>query len=918
MVQAAGRVRQVATIFGACLVGASLSWLAPRAARAQGQPQPSQPDEGPSSISVPKGGAGAIVKPGAPAPQQAAASTPPRPLNYTPPDYPDAAKKAGLEATVTLELDVSKDGKVAPAVVHHRAGHGFDESALAAAQKLLFEPARKPDGTPFGASIRYRYSLTLKTKEPPADEKKTPEKVVRFKGKVVASTGDTPLAGARVTVTPKGAPPITKSAEADGAFAFEGLGAGKVHVVVAALGFDPLVVDEDIEEDKVTEVTYRLTPTAAPGQGLEVNVYGDKPPREVTKRTLERAELELIPGTNGDALRALQSLPGVARPPGLAGLLIVRGSAPQDTQVFIDGTPVPIIYHFGGLSSVVPTEMLEKIDFYPGNYSAIYGRALGGIVDAGLRSPKGDGQYHGLAQADLIDFRAMLEGPIPFLKGWNFVAGGRRSFLDAWFGPVASAAGIGAAQAPVYYDYQFLAETKLSPTSKFRIAFFGADDALQLFLPKPTVDEPALSGDAGLHTAFSRLQLRFTNESGNGDRVTILSAFGHDRFDFALGPISADLQQNTVTGRFEVSKKVNRGIVVNMGVDMLAGQFAVDLRLPQVTKPGEPPNGPISVRQIQESKISGPLVSPGVYLEAELQPTDRARIVPGVRVDVSSLSSGAYVSPRLSGRYDLIHEYPKTVLKGGIGVYVQPPQPTEATPPVGSPNLVMERAVQYEVGVEQDITRKIDISVDGFYKQLDQLTYGAPYAGEANSGTGYVVGSEVLLKYKPDKHFFGWLAYTLSRSIRRDAPDLPEHLFQYDQTHILTVLGSYNFGKGWEFGARYRLISGNLVTPNVCNPAQPGCDPFRVNAILSAAAGSYVAIPFTSSYTERLPIFHALDLRVDKTWRFKSWQMTAYLDIQNAYNQQNAEGILYNYNFTQRTYVTGLPIIPSFGARAEF
>jgi hypothetical protein len=50
----------------------------------------------------------------------------------------------------------------------------------------------------------------------------------------------------------------------------------------------------------------------------------------------------------------------------------------------------------------------------------------------------------------------------------------------------------------------------------------------------------------------------------------------------------------------------------------------------------------------------------------------------------------------------------------------------------------------------------------------------------------------------------------------------------------------------------------------------------------------------------------------------KSWQMSAYLDVQNAYNHQNVEGILYNYNYTQRSYVTGLPIIPSLGVRAEF
>src|SRR5688572_13336921 len=72
---------------------------------------------------------------------------------------------------------------------------------------------------------------------------------------------------------------------------------------------------------------------------------------------------------------------------GLAGLLIVRGSAPNGTGYYVDGGDVPLIYHFGGLSSVVPTELLDRIDFYPGNFSARYGRVMGGIVDVALLSP---------------------------------------------------------------------------------------------------------------------------------------------------------------------------------------------------------------------------------------------------------------------------------------------------------------------------------------------------------------------------------------------------------------------------------------------------------------------------------------------------------------------------------------------------
>ena len=72
-----------------------------------------------------------------------------------------------------------------------------------------------------------------------------------------------------------------------------------------------------------------------------------------------------------------------------------------------------------------------------------------------------------------------------------------------------------------------------------------------------------------------------------------------------------------------------------------------------------------------------------------------------------------------------------------------------------------------------------------------------------------------LSKWKPDGRFFGWLAYTLSRSERRDNPGDALHLFQYDQTHILTVLGSYKLGRGWEVGARFRYVTGDPYTPNV-------------------------------------------------------------------------------------------------------
>ena len=67
----------------------------------------------------------------------------------------------------------------------------------------------------------------------------------------------------------------------------------------------------------------------------------------------------------------------------------------------------------------------------------------------------------------------------------------------------------------------------------------------------------------------------------------------------------------------------------------------------------------------------------------------------------------------------------------------------------------------------------------------------------------------------------------------------------------------------------------------------------------------------------RNPLFNELNVRVQKEWIFKGWQLALFLDIRNAYNQMNQEGIIYNYDFTEQSPLLGLPIIPSLGVRGQ-
>ena len=144
----------------------------------------------------------------------------------------------------------------------------------------------------------------------------------------------------------------------------------------------------------------------------------------------------------------------------------------------------------------------------------------------------------------------------------------------------------------------------------------------------------------------------------------------------------------------------------------------------------------------------------------------------------------------------------------------------------------------------------------------------------------------------------------MSKSERRDHPGDPWRLFQYDQTHILTILGSYKLPLRFQVGLRFRYASGNPFTP-VAHAY------YDVN--------SYVYVPlYGTPYSARMPDFHQLDLRVDKSFLFNRWKLLVYLDIENLYNAASVEGITYTFDYRRPRYLNGLPFLPVLGARGEF
>jgi TonB family protein len=824
------------------------------------------------------------------------AITPPTLSKFVEAVYPPQAEAERLEAEVVLALDIDAAGKVTAAEVVEPAGNGFDEAARAAALGFEFEPARR-NGRPVKSRILYRYAFHFEAPQPVAQP--APSSI---EGRALDAATERPLAGARVRLQQNRRLIAEKVLGGDGRFGFPKLDPGGYSITIEADGYLPLTVEEALSLEEQLTATYRLEQQSAEAS-VGVVVHGARPRREVTRRPIGRRELSRIPGTSGDALRAIQNLPGVARPPSLSGALVVRGNAEMTTPVFIDGMWLPNVYHFGGLSSVVPTEMIDEINFYPGNFSVRYGRALAGVVDAHLRETRDDGRYHGLLQLDLIDVRGLAEGPIPGLSGWNFIAAFRRSHIDAWLTPLLEDRDTDIEAAPVYYDYQLLADTRPTPRSYLRLGLVGADDRFRL------VDTSSATGGRienidsswGIGSIYN-----VSLDQGLSLDLTLTMARLHQRFE--LSTINVDTVAYGTIGRGELAYQMWDRAKLVLGFDVLFAPYTVEGQLPDDAGPNAPDTGSFVTSPTRRFDQSSMFLQPAVYAEFQLAPSRRTEIVSGVRLDYTDETRRVDVSPRLSARYELVHGSPSTVLKAGSGLFHQPPGLAEVVLSEEH-SLRSTRAWQNSLGIEQELSEQVELSLEGFYNVLDDLISRRPDAQGVlrydNSGVGRVVGAELMLRYKADERFFGWLSYTLSRSERTWVPGEPSRLFYLDQTHILTALASLDLGRGWEIGGRFRYVSGNLYT---------ACE----GGLFSSLSTAYLCLNGPIS-GERLPPFHQLDFRVDKRWVFSEFTLGAYLDLINAYNRTNPDFISYNFDFTQSRPQTGsLPIVPSLGLRGEF
>jgi TonB family protein len=762
-------------------------------------------------------------------------------LVFSPAELPPGETRA---SRVVLALTVGTDGKVHRVEVIQSGGERFDAAAVEAAGHLLFEPALI-DGRPAAVKIKYTYELAP-------------------------------------TPSPAPAPPRPA----------------------------PSVEDAGRAED------------SPPVQ--DVVVRGAKERRDETSVTIAAAQASKVVGTQGDPIKVLENLPGLARPSFGSGQLVVWGAAPTETRTYVDGVEVPALFHGSALRSTVNGDLVRDVTLTPGAYGADYGRAIGGMVRVETKDLPATG-VHGYAGADTLDGSAMASASL----GDRVRVGvaGRYGWIDGVLRAVDAPNVDQFFAIPRYSDYQAKLQVRLRDRESCDAVFLASNDDLTQTIPDA---DPAHARSETTSSRYQRVYLHYRYATLDGARIDVTPWIGHDTKNLgaSFGENPATLDESTLRWGLRASHRSRIGawIAMTLGVDVDGssadvrrnGSLLIPPREGDITVFGQPPGsatntdtwsaGVVDVAPYVIADLQlGPLsVSPGLRLDGFLLQTSRQTPRVGLTPSIGYEQLQAKLEPRISARLAVTD---RLSILGAAGVYSQPPDPADLSAVFGNPTLGAATADHASLGESLRLTPGLSFEVVGFYRWMSGLAVRdpspTPKLAQAllEQGVGRAYGVQMLLRQQPWHGLFGWVAYTMSRSERQDVAGGNWRLFDYDQPHVLTIVGSKELG-AWSVGARFRVASGLPRTP-------------VTGAFYDAKDDVYQPV-FGAQNSIRLPTFWQLDLRVDRSFRLgESVRMLVYVEGLNVTNRANGEEYIYNVDYTRRGTITSLPAIAVLGARVE-
>jgi hypothetical protein len=682
----------------------------------------------------------------------------------------------------------------------------------------------------------------------------------RLRGQVLAKGSRGPIVSAMVVARTVDGQQTQAETDDDGRFELA-VACGELALSVRAPGYEVPSATHDACVDSAP-LQLRLVPRPdLPVYETTVTAKRDQP-----SVALRGPELTSTPGTLGDPLRTIESLPGVAVVAWPAPIYAIRGSNPGNTGYFLDQLEVPLLFHLALGPSVIHPYFFDNLSFYPGGYPAQFGRYVAGVVSAETRAARTD-RAHVSAEVRLYDAGVLVSVPSPDGNG-AVAAAFRYSYTGVLLSLLRNDVTLS------YWDYQVRADRKVRGWALTLLAFGSGDDLSY------RLANQAFSSEYKLQ--FHRISLRGRRAVGSG-QLSVQLALGYDH---SLAPIVKNTYSITASalGVFpRISyQRTSEHWDVQVGADGQAQWYSPTTNL-----------GEAGVSDLGRKRRA---LLAGSYASATLRTGDRLTITPGLRWDSYTIDSTSrqHLGFRLSAQLALDAQ---TWLSASGGTFSQPPSLGVQLPAAQNFGLSLyglQTSWQTALGITTKRLPGAELEVTGYLQRYVLTDLRDPALLEPDPlASDFLVrrdarsyGLEIMLRRPTTERLSGWISYTLSQNQRALGGGLigPS---DWDQRHILNAVVGYRVG-AYTLGARGHYNSGRPVLVN------------------GGQAETFV----------RLPAFYQLDLRSERRFLFNAFTLTTYFEVVNVtltrevYQlSQDASGTI-----TQQSLRV---FLPSLGVRGE-
>lgn len=742
----------------------------------------------------------------------------------------------------------------------------------------------------------------------PANAGQSPAPTINIAGTVIDDRTERPLRGVLVFVEGQ-----ELSTETDTAGRFALAAPRGAHTIAASVvGYALLRADVEIAAAPL-DMTIRLSEGAG--------AYTER----VTVSGTRRGEVESAPGGGAlfgreletlrglmldDPLRALQALPAASATDDFYSEFAVRGNGFRHVGLVVDGMPTRYLTHTihqitdGGSIAMVNSETLGSISLLPGGYPQRTGRRLGAQIDMTTRDGNRE-TFHGRAGLSGTSATFLGEGPLAGGRG-SWLASFRRSYLDYLIKRIEP----DAAFAFGFYDGQAKVVFDLTPRHQV---------SLTTVLGRTLFDNDEGTGDNALVAARSHSWLTaMAWRYAPGPRFTMtqrLYSTGEEFDNRNPSGGSLDAARSTDVGwRLDASMTPRDGWLVDAGADVqrLMGRGVRSRRTSAAS-------GFRLLNRFDERTGAA-----SAYAQIRVPLGARLSVTPGARVDRWSLLDTTTASPWMTAQLQITD---RTRLRTGTGIYRQFADLEQVYGIRGGGTALRpERAVHVDVGVDHSVSANTRLSLALFTRQERDVLWtpgseprrrsngtlppGFADAPWVNALSGRARGFEVMLRRDGGDGLAGWAGYGYGRN-RYTASTGELFPADFEQTHTLSLYGSYRFSSRTSLSAKFRYGSNYPIVGYIAeDPAAAVVDGTPLFHTLIGARN-----------TTRLPSYARLDVRADRAFNWGGRRLVLFAEVANTLNHRNMRNTPYGVDRTGRVFEaieSLMPIVPSAGFVVEF